>query len=269
MGHARVVSVALPLGAALAAVVLLVSIGPGGAGAGWRAYDAGSVAFSAPEVMRPPGIDQQSPEPFDPTEPAWSFTLTDKPAAPDRGLTVSFEWSSTESVASPTMRIIGRKALVVNDREATRIDWLNRDMRWRGLDMLVAGLSANGQVFKASCHAPEALWAKAGPTCEAIVATLQWRVAPAPVETAAEPLQSQPLSAATDESLIPAPPPSPVASSSPVAETSSSAVPSETPQSDTPPPRQSGRATLLWSEIAAGAVLVLAVAGLPRRAPPP
>ena len=259
-----------------ATIVLLVSVSPGAAAAGWRVYDAGGVAFSAPEAMRPPGVDQPSPEPFDPAQAGWGFALTDNPAAPDRGLTVSFEWSSDESVAAPTTRVLGRTALVVSDRDATRIDWFNRDMRWRGLDILVAGLSPNGQVFKASCHAPEAAWAKAGPLCDAIVATLQWRVAPAPVETTAEAPTSQPPSATTDDTLIPEPPPSPVASSAPQTETPPSAVPSDPPQTETPLPGLLERATLSWLAIAAGAVVVLAVVGLlaarlgrrPKAAPP-
>jgi len=300
MGRASIASIASLLEAVLAwrgmvaAIVLLVSTGPAGAGAGWRAYDAGGVVFSAPEFMRPPGIDQQSPEPFDPEQPTWGFTLTDNPGAPDRGLTASFEWSSDESVVSPTTRVLGRTAFAVNDRDATRIDWLNRDMHWRGLDILVAGLSPHGQVFKASCHAPEAIWAKAGPLCDAIVATLQWRVAPAPVETnAAEPPPSQPEPATTDEALITEPPPSPIASSAPPTETlpqsavaseppqkkvpPPSAVPSEPPQKKIAPPGLLERATSLWSAIAAGAVLALAAVGLlavrlqrrPRPGPPP
>jgi len=215
---------------------------------------------------------------FDPGQPTWGFTLTDNPGAPDRGLTVSFEWSSDESVASPTTRILGRTAFTVNDRDATRIDWLNRDMGWRGLDILVAGLSPNGQAFKASCHAPEALWSKAGPLCGAIVATLQWRVATAPVETnAAETPPSQPAPATPDEARIAEPPPSPVASAPPT-ETPPpsavaseplpkeipppSAVPSEPPQNEFIPPGLLERATSWWSVIAAGAVLVLAAIGL-------
>ena len=257
MGRRGIASFALLLGAVLAPIVLLAAVGPCGAGVGWRAYDAGGVAFSAPEAMRPPGIERQSPAPFDPAEPDWGFTLTDTPAAPDRGLTVSFGWSSGESTASPTTRDIGRAAFTVNDRQATRIDWLDSAMSWRGLDVLVAGISSNGKVFKASCHAPAAKWAKAGPVCEAIVATLQWP-ASAPVETdAAEPPSSQPESAATDEPLIAEPPPSPVAASAPQTETPPSAAPSETP-----PSGLLDRATLLEVEIAAATALVLAVVGI-------
>ena len=262
MGRRGIASFALLLGAVLAPIVLLVSVSRGAAAAGWRVYDAGGVAFSAPEAMRPPGIERQSPPPFDPAEPDWGFTLTDNPAVPDRGLTVSFGWSSGERIAPPTTRDIGRAAFTLSDRQATRIDWLDSAMNWRGLDVLVAGISPNGQTFKASCHAPAAKWAKAGPVCEAIVATLQWP-ASTPVETdAAEPPSSQPQPAATDEPLIAAPPPSPVASSAPQTETPPSAAPSETPQTEPPPSGLFDRAILLEVEIAAATVLVLAVVGI-------
>jgi hypothetical protein len=293
MGRRGIASFALLLGAVLAPIVLLAAVGPCGAGVGWRAYDAGGVAFSAPEAMRSPDIERQSPPPFDPAEPDWGFTLTDTPAAPDRGLTVSFGWSSGESTASPTTRDIGRAAFTVNDRQATRIDWLDGAMNWRGLDVVVAGISSNDKVFKASCHAPAAKWAKAGPVCEAIVATLQWP-ASAPVETdASEPPSSQPESAATDEPLIAEPPPSPAAASAPQPGTLSpsavrseppqeefptpSAVPSESPQNGLLPSGLFERVTSLWLAIAAGAVLVLAAIALlalrlrrrPRLGPPP
>jgi len=293
MGRRGIASFALLLGAVLAPIVLLVSVSRGAAAAGWRVYDAGGVAFSAPEAMRPPGIERQSPPPFDPAEPDWGFTLTDNPAAPDRGLTVSFGWSSGERIAPPTTRDIGRAAFTLNDRQATRIDWLDSAMNWRGLDVLVAGISPNGQVFKTSCHAAAAKWAKAGPVCDAIVATLQWPTS-APVETdATEPPLSQPQSATTDEPLIAGPPPSPAAASAPPTETpppsavpsgppqeefpTPSAVPSEQPQNGLLPPGLLERVTSLWSAIAAGAVLVLAAVALlalrlrprPRLGPPP
>lgn len=204
----------------IAAAALGVSIASGAKAAedGWKDYDAVGLAFSAPASMRPPSADSGAVPAFDVDASEWNFTLTNRPDRPDAGLTVTFLWSADVTSTPSGGRSVARSSLDVGPRKATRIEWTDDDMNWRGIDVVVPDLKP-GRLFKATCHAPKSGWARASATCDAIVASLKWAaVDAAPDFRPGQGLKDEGAGASTAPTPAPAPDASagaPAASGSP------------------------------------------------------
>ncbi len=149
---------------------------------GWRKWDAGGVSFEAPATMQAPALDQQTPRVADPRKPDWTFTVTDTPNRPDRGATMTFIWSrdvTDEATGAQTLADIrGRVA----NHDVRRIDWRDRSMGWRGLDIVIYRVGPNGEPFKFTCHAPEVRWNETQRVCDRVASTIRL-----PAELAAPP----------------------------------------------------------------------------------
>ena len=140
----------------------------------WRDYDAGGISFGAPPEMRPPAIDQQTPDDADAANPNWGFTLTTRADRPDRGATLTLSWSKDVVDNVGDSQVLASREIYLADRQARRIDWLSASMGWRGFDVFVHGVAPGGEIFSASCHSPKQLWQEAERLCEQVVATLHF-----------------------------------------------------------------------------------------------
>lgn len=227
----------------IAAVSLALSIAAGAKAAedGWKEYDAVGLAFSAPASMRPPSADSGGVPAFDVDASDWNFTLTNRPDRPDAGLTITFLWSADVTSSPSGGRSVARSSFDVGLRKATRTEWTDDDMNWRGVDVVVPDLKP-GRLFKATCHAPKPVWSKASATCDAIVASLKWSAIDAAPDF-------QPGQGLKDESADA----SPAATPAPTSDAAAS-----TPAASGSPP--SGFAPWIAGAAAAGAAIVLLLA---------
>jgi hypothetical protein len=191
------------LGALLAFLTGVAAVTPSGwaLDAGWQLFDAGDVSFEAPSAMRTPANDRATPERVAAKRPDWSFTLTDQPARPYRGITISFDWSKNVSVDASGTAVLSRGTMLVSGHRAARIDWRDDDAGWLGLDLVLRDVAPGGELFKVSCHSPAARWAEAKPLCERIAATLKFAGAPQkpPSPSSAGPSQGRRIAQTVDE----------------------------------------------------------------------
>jgi hypothetical protein len=139
---------------------------------GWRTWTAGDLSFGAPAAMRAPALDQPFPAPVDSNRPDWTFTLTDAPDRPDLGATITFTWSRDTDENASDDDVLSRGRTSLASLPATITRWRSAGMGWRGLDVTTRGLSPKGEVFRASCHAPERRWATVESVCMKIVASV-------------------------------------------------------------------------------------------------
>lgn len=174
--------------------------------ADWRHWDAGALAFEAPAAMRSPALDAPTPQMIDVAAPNWTFTLTDDPARPDRGTTLTLQWSADVDIGAEPGRILSRAAAQFGRHAAERTEWRDAEMGWRGLDLVVPRAATNGAALRASCHAPETRWIGARAICDRIIAGLRPTAPPSP-PTVAAPLPTPPKPAG----LTMAPPAGPIA----------------------------------------------------------
>ncbi len=190
--------------------------------AGWSGYDAGGVTFAAPANMRAPANYAPVLSQVDATRPDWTFTLTDQPNNPAAGVMVTFNWSRNVTDEASGTQVLARGDAIVAHHQATRVEWIDSDVGWRGFGVVLRDVSPHGELFAMTCRSPQALWAQAGPVCEAILATVGFpatasppagAVSPenpvsggAPTQSAASPLSPPPIAP-----VKPTPPPPPKA----------------------------------------------------------
>lgn len=158
---------------------------------GWREWDAGGVTLLAPPRLRAPGVDSQTPSRVDPRAPEWTFTLTDSPGRPDRGVTLTFMWSRDVTEAPTGDDVMSDRALRLGGRDARKFSWRTPSMGWRGFDVIIGGVAESGERFRFTCHAPEFRWREARSLCDRVAETIRFPSGPAPIAAPSEPGAAQ------------------------------------------------------------------------------
>jgi hypothetical protein len=172
----------------------------------WRTWQAGALSFDAPTAMNVELAVQQRVAPFDLKSPDWSLHIVDLQQDP-RAVAASFEWSANDLVGPSGTAELARTAMTLAGRPATRIDWRDDDVKWRGFDIVVHNLTTGKALFEFTCHAPIERWSAVQPTCERILASI--KIAGVVAANPPAPPPSAPPPSAPPPSPSPPPPPPP------------------------------------------------------------
>ncbi|MDR3466262.1 MAG: hypothetical protein P4M07_10000 [Xanthobacteraceae bacterium] len=149
----------------------------------WRTWHLGALTFDAPQALHLATDLQQKLVLFDPNDQEWGLKLEDQPSP--RAMVANIGYGVNVLPDASGTAALGRTAITFGGHAATRTDWRDDDVHWRGFDVVVRGLGRGAALLKFECHSPVETWATAQPACERIAASVQLTAAatnPPPAE---------------------------------------------------------------------------------------
>ena len=230
----------------------------------WQKWQAGSLTFEAPAVMRLATDTQQKLIPFDLNKPDWTLKIVDAQQSPS-AVAATFEWSPNVIDAPSGTAELTRAVTTLAGRSGIRLNWRDDDVNWRGFDVIVHNLGRGGALFKFTCHAPTQRWRDVQPMCERMAASIQIFGTVAANPPAPPPPSHPPTPPPPPHPPAP-PPPSPPPATLQVTPSTKTAPPVTTTPDVAPPPPQktvwsppprhevlfSGKLDSRWEKLAAG-----------------